>query len=208
MAAALEKCKITLIGSSNVGKTSIINTYVRHLFTNTTPTCGACYTQKVIRLDGKLLQLNIWDTAGAEKFRSVSSMYYRSTAVFLLCFDLADEQSVSDISYWLEGIRRVCDDSSYDVLLVANKSDCVSPQSPQALQAIEKAQTLGLKLLFCSAKQNVGVQEVFVEAARAARERRLRGAESTPSGSCLSSSTSSGSSAEPEPRQAARKCCE
>lgn len=91
MAATMDKCKVTLIGSSNVGKTSIINAYVRHLFTNTTPTCGACYTQKVVRLDGQLLQLNIWDTAGAEKFRSVSSMYYRSTSVFLLCFDLSDE---------------------------------------------------------------------------------------------------------------------
>lgn len=206
MATAMEKCKVTLIGSSNVGKTSIINAYVRHLFTNTTPTCGACYTQKVIRLDGKLLQLNIWDTAGAEKFRSVSSMYYRSTAVFLLCFDLADEQSLSDISYWLGCIKRVCESSSYDVILVANKSDRASSQSPQALQAIEKAQSLGLKLLFCSAKQNVGVQEVFLEAARAALERKRLCVDSTPSGSCLSSSTSSGSSVEIETHQ--RKCCE
>jgi small GTP-binding protein len=80
MANSLE-AKIVVLGSQGVGKTSLVNRYVKNAFTppTTTSTIGASFlTKRVVDIDtSTVVRLQIWDTAGQERFRSISKLYYR-----------------------------------------------------------------------------------------------------------------------------------
>ena len=73
--------KISFIGQSSVGKTSLINQYIKHTFTDIyLSTIGADQVIKEITLEnGKTIKLNIWDTAGQERFRSVNAIFLKGT---------------------------------------------------------------------------------------------------------------------------------
>ena len=73
--------KVVLVGSSNSGKTSIIQRYINNQFTsNLCPTVQAGYFEKSLSFDSKEISLDIWDTAGQERFHSIAPIYYRDAA--------------------------------------------------------------------------------------------------------------------------------
>ena len=73
--------KITLLGNPGVGKTCIISRYIDDVFDeNNAPTIGANYSEKTITKNGKEYELNIWDTAGQEKFHSLGKHFYKEPA--------------------------------------------------------------------------------------------------------------------------------
>lgn len=93
-----------------VGKTSLVQRYVRNAFTpaTTTSTVGASFVTKRV-LDSTsdtIVRLQIWDTAGQERFRSISRLYYRGAHACLLCYDITDENSFQEMAGWLRELRR------------------------------------------------------------------------------------------------------
>lgn len=91
--------KIVLCGNAAVGKTSITMRYKEGVFKkNHEPTLAGAYQEKKIKAkNGEEIQLNIWDTAGDERFRSIMPLYYRDAEVALLVFDLTDPESFKGI---------------------------------------------------------------------------------------------------------------
>lgn len=70
--------KIVLMGNSGVGKTSMINRFLKKTFNENAPsTVGAMFLTKTINVNDKNYKLQIWDTAGQERFRSIAGLYYR-----------------------------------------------------------------------------------------------------------------------------------
>lgn len=66
------------------------------------PTVGGVYFKKDLKKEsGQEMTLNIWDTAGEEKYRSMASLYYRDADVVMLIFDLTDAKSFEDLEYWV-----------------------------------------------------------------------------------------------------------
>lgn len=100
-------CKIILLGEANVGKTSLINRYVKNEFLDTSPSLGASFSSKTITMkDGQIYCLNIWDSAGSEKYRSVNKFFYRYTSVVILIYDITNKDSFEALkSYWAEEIK-------------------------------------------------------------------------------------------------------
>lgn len=101
--------KIILIGESAVGKTSIINQYVNEEFTNeVAATLGASFSTKVIDLSPELsYSLNIWDTAGSEKFRSMNKFFYRDAVIALLVFDVTRKKTFEEIKkFWIDELKK------------------------------------------------------------------------------------------------------
>ena len=84
-----------LVGNSNVGKTCIATRYKEGKFTSDhAPTVGASYFQKNFSFpDGSTLKLQIWDTAGQEKFKSVAPLYYKGAHAALVVYAIDDEES-------------------------------------------------------------------------------------------------------------------
>lgn len=83
MSNSLE-AKIVVLGSQGVGKTSLVNRYVKNAYNpaTTISTIGASFlTKRVVDIDtSTVVRLQIWDTAGQERFRSISKLYYRGTS--------------------------------------------------------------------------------------------------------------------------------
>ena len=66
------------------------------------PTLAGAYQEKKVKTkNGEEIQLNIWDTAGDERFRSIMPLYYRDAQIALLVFDLTDPESFKGVDYWL-----------------------------------------------------------------------------------------------------------
>lgn len=99
--------KLVLCGNAAVGKTSITMRYKDGKFTQINePTLAGAYQEKKIRTkNGEEMQLNIWDTAGDERFRSIMPLYYRDAEIALLVFDLTDPETFKGIDYWLNELE-------------------------------------------------------------------------------------------------------
>ena len=97
-------CKIVLLGDSGVGKTCIISRYISGNFDESSATTnGASYCSKNVNFDklGKNLLLDIWDTAGQEKYRALTKFFYKDAAVCILVYDITRKDTFDNIkSYW------------------------------------------------------------------------------------------------------------
>ena len=119
-----ESIKVVLIGNSGVGKTCISSRYISDKYMEPEgSTVGASYFQKYLEIDGKYLQLDIWDTAGQEKYRSMGKMFYKDAYIVLFVYDITDRNSFSDLKkVWYEELKRTGE--KYTVYaVVGNKSD-------------------------------------------------------------------------------------
>ena len=108
------KFKVVLIGESGVGKTSILLRYVSNEFNSQQfSTLGLSYVDKIIQIDNnKKIKLEIWDTAGQEKFRSLAKAYYRNIDVGILAYDVTNKTSFEEIkNYWIKDIKEDNDDN-------------------------------------------------------------------------------------------------
>lgn len=92
-----------------VGKTSLVNRYVKNAFepAKTTSTVGASFVTKRVldTTSDTVVRLQIWDTAGQERFRSISRLYYRGANACLLCYDITDENSFKEMTGWLQELK-------------------------------------------------------------------------------------------------------
>lgn len=101
------ECTLIICGETMVGKSSLIDRLINNSF-NDTPlsTMAASSKQMEIILDDVVIQFNILDTAGQEKFRSLNKIYYKRADVVLLIYDITSERTFKQIKdYWLQEIR-------------------------------------------------------------------------------------------------------
>ena len=120
-----------------MGKTSLVNRYVKNTFNpaTTTSTIGASFVTKRVfdTTTDTEVRLQIWDTAGQERFRSISRLYYRGANAALLCYDITSEQSFEEMKGWLLELKEqigIAEDSNNELPLVIHvvgtKSDTVA----------------------------------------------------------------------------------
>ena len=84
------RIKCVLLGNANAGKSSMVFRYTKNEFINKCQTTVGCsFNSKELELEDKIIKLDIWDTAGQEKYRSLLPLYYRKAKLVLLCFDLS-----------------------------------------------------------------------------------------------------------------------
>ena len=117
------KYKIIVIGDSNVGKTSIIDSYANDFNNNKIPkiTIGTQFTETYI--SKHKIYLQIWDCAGQEKFRALTKLYYRHSTACILIFDLSNIDTLISLEqYWIKTVLDNTDTPPL-FLLVGNKSD-------------------------------------------------------------------------------------
>lgn len=92
-----------------MGKTSIISRYINNTFhQNFVPTLGSCYATKTISLKEieKNVKFEIWDTAGQEKYRSITKIFYKDANVAILVYDISRKESFEEIkNYWYQQVK-------------------------------------------------------------------------------------------------------
>jgi small GTP-binding protein len=90
--------KIVVLGTSGVGKTSIVHRLTSGAFLQDGgPTCGADFHSYTATVNGQSAKLQIWDTAGQERFRAISKAYFRNAVGAVLVFDITSAESSDDL---------------------------------------------------------------------------------------------------------------
>ena len=123
--------KVLIIGDSNVGKTSILFRYVFNKFDdNNMPTLGAGFKTKIVKFEDEggnsgEIKLNIWDTAGQEKFDSLTKMYFKGAEAALIVYDVTNNLSFEKAQKWVRDLDESKASEQNEVLkfLVGNKCD-------------------------------------------------------------------------------------
>lgn len=119
----IEKLKVVIVGSLSVGKTCLITRYITGRFLSTIPsTCGTSFSQKKKEIGDKKYILNIWDTAGEEKYGSLTKIFTKNAQIVILVYSIVDRKSFEDLNIWLSMIKETNDDNIV-IGLAANKSD-------------------------------------------------------------------------------------
>lgn len=116
--------KMILVGDTHTGKTTTLN-YLQNIIQcceNQTSTIGVEFASITRIIENTRFKYNIWDTAGQEKFRSITHSFYKNSGVAVLFFDLSNYRTFASITYWIKDIKMYCDPSII-ILLVGNKCD-------------------------------------------------------------------------------------
>lgn len=134
--------KFVIVGDSGVGKTNILNRYVRNTFLlDGKSTIGIELETKMFKIHDKIIKINIWDTAGQERFKSITSAYYKGAKAAIIVYDITNEKSFKNVDVWFKEIK---DSTKQDinVILIGNKSDLEDNRKIITKAGIEKASNL------------------------------------------------------------------
>ncbi|KAH9496652.1 WD40 repeat protein [Bulinus truncatus] len=153
--------KVVLIGQSGVGKTSLLMQYTDGVFIEEhVVTIGVDFRMKQLIKDEYLATLQLWDTAGQDRFRSIVSSFYRGAMGLVVVFDVTDLDSFERVPYWIEEAGRYGDADCIKVL-VGNKVDKVEERAVSKDKAQGLAQRLGMQYIETSAKDAHNVHAMF-----------------------------------------------
>ncbi len=164
--------KVMILGDSGVGKTSLLEQYVNQSFTGFYKvTIGSDFLPKELMVDDKKVKLQLWDTAGQEKYQSVCTTFYRGADACVLVYDVTDKHSFKNLPVWLENFSQQLPKDrvkGFPVLLLGNKVD-----KRKRFITTEDARTWcaahdGMPYFETSAKTRLGVDEAFLQLARLA----------------------------------------
>ena len=164
---ALE-AKIVLLGATMVGKTTLVTRFTSGEFDpSIKSTIGACYASKVVSVDKETVKLQIWDTAGQEKFRTLVPMYFRGAKVAILTFSVIDSESRKEVEFWANSVKQSTSQAP-KLFVVANKIDLERTVSRE--QGEEMAKLVGAEYVEVSAMEGIGMEDLLNKIARASLE--------------------------------------
>ncbi|OPJ89019.1 ras-related protein Rab-44 isoform C [Patagioenas fasciata monilis] len=153
---------VLFVGDSHVGKTSFLyrlhaDTFNPHL----TATVGLDYQVKNLIVDNRRFALRLWDSAGQERYRSITKQFFRKADGVVLMYDITSEYSFSDVRYWLSCIQEGAEDG-VAILLLGNKTDCAAERQVPVEEGERLAKEHQLMFYECSAASGHNVSESMV----------------------------------------------
>lgn len=162
MANNAKNFKVVLLGEGCVGKTSIVLRYIEDKFNSShITTVQASFLNKKLNIDGIRINLAIWDTAGQEKFHALGPIYYRSSNGAVLVYDITDEDSFQKVKSWVKELRKMLG-KEICLVIVGNKTDLENERHVSIEDAESYAVKVGAIHVETSAKQNEGIEELFL----------------------------------------------
>ena len=154
--------KITLIGPSYAGKTGILNRYLNNNFSeNTKATVGVELLSKIIQKDKDIIKLQIWDTAGVERYRSIVSAYYKGTKGCLVVYDITNKSSFDKVDEYIIEFKKESNVVDSVIILIGSKSDLVEERQVTKEEGKEKSKKYNIDFFETSALNGDGIKEAF-----------------------------------------------
>ncbi|CAD7941665.1 unnamed protein product [Amoebophrya sp. A25] len=167
--AATEKCqflfKFIIVGDEGVGKTCLLLQFVDGRYrTKHEVTVGVEFGSKALEIDGKVVKLQCWDTAGQDRYRSIVRSYYRGSAAALLVYDITSRASFNHVISWLREAREHAD-TNLVITLVGNKCDLGHKREVSYEEGLNLAATENLQFVETSAVDATNVEDAFTQTA-------------------------------------------
>lgn len=160
--------KIVLLGDQAVGKSSIAQQFCLEKFdTLYKATIGGAYLQKEVALkSGEILKLHVWDTSGQERFRAMTSLYYKGAAGAILTYDITNKESLEKLGYWIEQLKNEIEEENFVFTLAGNKMDLEDKRMINFIEGKKFATDNDIPI-FCetSAKTGIGIKDLFQQMA-------------------------------------------
>ena len=151
--------KIILLGDTSVGKTSLLLKFTDNTFSEISiATIGVEFKEKTISYNNRNIILQIWDTSGQERYRSIAQNFYRGADGILFVFDVTNKNSFDNLKYWLN-------EPQIDAkkILIGNKIDLSDKRVINKEKMEELAKKYEMKSFETSAKTGENVDKIFTE---------------------------------------------
>ena len=157
-----KELKVILLGDCGVGKTNIILRFMKDEFDeDSITTTGSSYTMKKIEKDNITYRLNIWDTAGQEKYRSLTKIFLQDANIIILVYSIVEEITFDNLDYWYNIIIDNCGEDIV-IAIVGNKHDLYFEEAVDEDKAQNYANKKNAIFKLVSAKENkLGIDELF-----------------------------------------------
>jgi len=153
--------KVVLIGDSGVGKSNLLSRFTRNEFNlESKSTIGVEFATRSISVDGKTIKAQICDTARQERYRAITSAYYRGAVGALLVYDIAKHLTYENVERWLRELRDHADQNIV-IMLVGNKSDLRHLRAVPTDEAKAFAERNTLSFIETSALDSTNVETAF-----------------------------------------------
>jgi small GTP-binding protein len=154
--------KVLLLGDTSVGKTCFLLRFTEDTFTeNHISTIGVDYKLKLLTTNpDKNIKLQIWDTAGQDRFRCITKNYFRGSHGILLIYDITSMSSFNNIKNWILQIKESLGEQPC-ITLVGNKVDLESNRKVSKEDGIRLATEYGMTFFETSAKDGTNIYEAF-----------------------------------------------
>ena len=154
--------KILLLGDSEVGKSCFLMRYADNVFVdNYITTIGLDYKLKYVQLDsGQVIKVQLWDTAGQDRYRTIAKNYYKGSHGILLLYDVTKTSSFENIREWIKDIREEVYEKAI-IFLIGNKIDKKDQIKIKTEDAEKLAEEFNIPFFEASAKSEENVDEIF-----------------------------------------------
>ena len=155
--------KLILVGDSGTGKTNLINVSVGQEFNPGILTTTSCsYIQKIVKNNKKEYKVNLWDTIGQEKYRSLTKIFVKDSNIVIFVYDITKRESFESLKYWKKIINDILGDD-LTLGVIGNKIDLYLEEKVKEHEGKEYADSIGAKFKITSAKNNPKEISDFIE---------------------------------------------
>ena len=149
--------KVIFVGDANTGKTSIINRIIDNPFNETYEvSIGIDFMSKNIRFRGQNIKIQIWDSAGQEKYKGLIPSYVRNSSIVFIVYVVSNRSSFDNVQNWLSFVKNI---GKTTMILCGNKIDL--EREVETKEGQEIAEKEGIKFFECSAKTNDNIKNMF-----------------------------------------------
>ena len=167
--------KMIVIGDAGVGKSCLTTKASKGVFDESySATVGFEFLTFNVKIDGKVIKLQIWDTCGQEIYRSLISSFYRNASLAMMVYAIDSRESFVHIETWLKEVK-LQSNPDIKIFLIGNKADLEGERKVQVEEAKQFQKENDIHYFNeASAKSGVNAQEVFVEAAKLLYKEHLK----------------------------------
>lgn len=158
----LYQFRLIMIGQSTVGKSSLLRQFKEgEYFPDISLTVGVDFHAKMVRINGHLIKMQLWDTAGQDRFRAIVKAYYRNAVGGLLVFDITNRESFASLDEWYDEVMKIAGPRKPVFILVGNKDDQAKERQVSREEGQKFARAHDMDYIETSAKSGHNVTETF-----------------------------------------------
>ena len=149
-----EEIKVILVGEMGTGKTSLINTAIGLQFQEKlASTTTNSIMNKMVKINGKTYSINLWDTIGQEKYRSLTKIFMKRAKIVIFVYDITSLNTFKELNYWFDSTKDIINEQTV-MGIVGNKSDLFLEEEVKETDARKLAKEKGFEFALTSAKNS------------------------------------------------------